>query len=197
MPQSLRTGSCLHEFRHLVLLHFELSVRLLQVARDFGHELVRTDPGRCGQLRLAINQPPNDLRQWPGRARVRRDVEIRFVERERLHERGEAMQDFADHRGFLAVNIEACRHDDQVRATLKRHESRHRGAHAELTRFVVAGGQNSAPVSRAANADRLSFQRRLIAHLDRGVEAIHVEMDDGAILTVRLHQEMLPQGAAV
>ena len=180
-----------------MLFHFELSVRLLQVAGDFGDELVGANPGRGRQLRLAINQSPDDLRQWPGRTRMCRYVEIRFVERERLNERGEAMQDFANHRGFLAVNIEAGRHDNQVRAPLKGHESRHGRTHAELTRFVVTGGQNSAPIARATHADGLSFQRRLIAHLDRGVEAIHVEMDDGALLSLRLHQETVPQGAAV
>ena len=172
----------LHELRHLFRFHFELAVRLLQVAGDFCDQLVRADPGGRSQFRLAKNQPANDLRQRPGRARMCRDVEIGFVERERLHERREAMQDFADDGGFLAVNIEARRHDDEVRAALQRHESRHRRAHAELTRFVVAGGQHTAPIARAADADRLSFQRRLIAHLDRGVEAIHVEMDDRALL---------------
>ena len=199
IPQSLRTGNFFHELRHLFLFHFELPVRLLQIAGDLGDQLVRADPGRRGQLRLAKNQPADDLRQWPGRARMRRDIEIRFVERERFHERREAMQDLADHRGLLAINIEARRQDNEIRTALERHESRHGRAHAELPRFVVASGQHTSPIARATDAHRLSLQRRLIAHLDRGIEAIHVEMDDRALFArvSAFTREMFIQGAAV
>jgi hypothetical protein len=49
----------------------------------------------------------------------------------------------------------------------------------------------------AANADRLAFQRRLVANLDGGVKAIHVEMDDGANGFIGSHEEILHQGAAL
>src|SRR2546421_2848491 len=80
-----------------------------------------------------------------------------------------------------------------MRAALQCHERRHGRAHAELARFVVARGQHAATIARATDADRFSFQGRLIADFDRSVKAIHVEMDDRARRTFRLHEETLPQ----
>src|SRR5438477_9727601 len=84
-----------------------------------------------------------------------------------------------------------------MRAALQGHESRHGRADAELARFIVARGQHSAPVARAAHADRFSFQGRLIANFDRSVKAIHVEMDDRARLFVGLHKGNVSQGMTV
>jgi hypothetical protein len=50
----------------------------------------------------------------------------------------------------------------------------------ELPRLVVARRKNAAPITGAANAYRFASQFRTISHFDCGVEAIHVEMDDGA-----------------
>ena len=119
-------------------------------------------------------------------------IEVRFVERERFHERREAEKDFANNGGFFSVNIEPRRKDDEVWAALQGHEGRHRRAHTELARFVVAGRQHSTPVSRTTDADGFAFQRRLIAHLDRRVEAIHVEMDDRARAISEGHEEIVP-----
>ena len=124
-------------------------------------------------------------------------VEISFIEREWFDERREPEQDLADDSSLFPVNIEAGRKNDEVRAALERHEGRHGRAHAELARFVVAGRQDPAPVSRAAHADRLAFQRWLVAHFDRRVKAIHVEMDDGARSVAGSHENNLLQGAAL
>src|SRR4051794_3683352 len=57
----------------------------------------------------------------------------------------------------------------------------------EFSGLVVTGGKHSAPIARAADADRLSFQGRLVANLDGGVERIHVEMDDLAPFVRKTH----------
>src|SRR5439155_17629985 len=79
---------------------------------------------------------------------------------------------------------------DQVREALQGHESRHGGAHAKLSRFVIAGRQNTAPVARAAHAHWFAAQRRAIAHLYRSIKAIHIEMDNRARLLFALHTEI-------
>ncbi len=59
--------------------------------------------------------------------------------------------------------------------------------HAELARFVIARGQDAAPIARPADADRFAAQRRPVAHLDRGVKAIHIEVNNRARLRIFLH----------
>jgi len=66
-------------------------------------------------------------------------VEIGFVERQRLNQVGEPMQDAADCGRFPPINVESGRHDDQLRASLQGHESRHRGSNPELARLIIAG----------------------------------------------------------
>ena len=119
---------------------------------------------------------------------VRCHIEIRFIERERLDQRREAMQDCRESAAdFPPINIEARWQHDQIRTALQRHESRHGRADAKLSRFVIAGRQHAATIACAAHADRFSAQLRLIAHFNRGVEAIHVEMDDAARLGRLVH----------
>jgi hypothetical protein len=97
------------------------------------------------------------------------------------------MQDSADHRRLAPINIEPGRQDDQIRAALQRHESRHGRAHAEFARFVIARRQHAAPLACAAHADRFAAQRRPIAHLDRSIKAIHIEMNDRAGPSLSFH----------
>ena len=85
-------------------------------------------------------------------------IEVGFVERERFDERGKAKQDLANDGGFFAVNVEARRENDQVRAALQRHECGHGGMHPEFAGLIVAGGQHAAPIPRATHADRFAFQ---------------------------------------
>ncbi len=49
---------------------------------------------------------------------------------------------------------------------------------AELAGHVIGCGDNAPPLGRAAHDDRLPGQLRPVALLDRGIEGVHVEMDD-------------------
>src|SRR5436190_19368842 len=100
------------------------------------------------------------------------------------------MKDSANHCGFTPVNIEARRQHNEVWAALQCHESRHGRAHTELARLVIARRQHAAPITSAAHAHGFAPQRGAIAHFDRSVEAIHVEMDDGTWLLLTLHKEI-------
>src|SRR4029077_10260545 len=108
------------------------------------------------------------------------NVQISFVERKRFNQRREAMQNFADNRRFSPVNIESRRQHDQFWTTLQRHEGRHCRTNRESSRLVVASGQYTAPISCPADTNWFSTQRRFVSHFDRGVKAIHIEMDDRA-----------------
>src|SRR5439155_11662527 len=112
-------------------------------------------------------------------AGVRSDIEVSLVERQRLDDRSEVVKNSADDRGFAPVNVEPRREDNQVRAALQGHESWHRRTHTELARFIIARRQYAPPITRAAHAYRFAAQGRTIAHLDGGIKAIHVQMDDG------------------
>src|SRR5437868_10389837 len=90
------------------------------------------------------------------------------------------MKDSANHCGFTPINIEARWQHDQVWAALQRHESWHGRAHTELARFVIARRQHAAPITSAAHAHWFAAQRGTIAHLDGGIKAIHVEVNNRA-----------------
>ena len=111
---------------------------------------------------------------------MRSDVKVSLIKRERFDQRTEAIQNLPDDRGFAPVNVEARREDDEIRTTLQGHERRHGRVDAECARLIIARRQYAAALPHAANPDRFTAQRRPIAHFDRRVEAIHVEMDDGA-----------------
>ena len=97
------------------------------------------------------------------------------------------MQDASNDSGFPAINIETRRQHDEFRAALQRHVGRHGGAHAELSRFIITGREDPAPIAGAAHSDWFAAQLRAIAHFDRGIKAIHIQMDDGAFLDGAAH----------
>jgi hypothetical protein len=59
--------------------------------------------------------------------------------------------------------------------------------HAELARFVIARSQDATPVAGSADADRFAAQRWPVAHLDRRIKAIHIEVNNRARLRIFLH----------
>src|SRR5260370_2407384 len=59
--------------------------------------------------------------------------------------------------------------------------------HAELARFVITRGQDAAPIARPADANRLAAQRRPVTHLDCGIKAIHIEVNNRARRRIFLH----------
>jgi len=65
---------------------------------------------------------------------------------------------------------------------LQRHESGHGRANTESTRFIVTGSQNAASIARAADPNWFASQRWPVAHFYRGIETIHVEMNNRARL---------------
>ena len=70
--------------------------------------------------------------------------------------------------------------DREIRAKANRPARRHRGADAELSRFIRRG-RNDAPASgRSADNNRLPVERRILDPLDGDEEAVEVEMSNVA-----------------
>ncbi len=157
-----------------------LAVGLVPVARDLCDELVRADAGRGGERRLFEDAAANLGGDGGGGVGEVRHIQVGFVEREGLDELGEAVKDLPYAPGLRAIGIEPGGKDDEVRAFLQGHVRRHGGADAVFARLVVAGGEDAAPIPRTADGDRLARERGRVAHFDGGVEAIHIEVDDGA-----------------
>ena len=105
------------------------------------------------------------------------DIEVGLVERERLHERRVLGEDAPDLARDRAVDLEARRHEDEVRAQPQRGARGHGRAHAERPGLVAGGGDNAA-LARAADRDRPAAQRRVVALLHGRVERVHVDVDD-------------------
>jgi hypothetical protein len=51
---------------------------------------------------------------------------------------------------------------------------------AELTSLVAGGRDHAAPLGIPSDDDRLATQPRVVTGVDRGVEAVHVAVEDAA-----------------
>src|SRR5262249_16173267 len=111
-PPNFSHGQVFHEIRDLFLCLFELAVRLINFAGDFRDELVGTDARGRGEVCGAKNCSADFLRERCGAARVRGDIKISFVERQRFDDRSELVKNSADDSRFAPINIEAGRQHD-------------------------------------------------------------------------------------
>jgi hypothetical protein len=75
------------------------------------------------------------------------------------------------------VDVEARRHEHQVRAFPPGSDGRHGGVDAKLPGFVARGGHH-ASFTRPTHREREAAQAGVIALLHRCVERIHVDVDD-------------------
>jgi hypothetical protein len=55
----------------------------------------------------------------------------------------------------------------------------------KLSRHVICGREN-APSRASAHPDGFALKRRIIAHFDRCIEAVHIDVDDFAL---RIHDQ--------
>ena len=175
-----------HRQRRQKALRFGLAydreaARLLQLGCQLGEELVAREADGHGDADLALHAGGDQRQCFGGRRRlgavVVGEVEIGFVERDRLDDGGGRSEDGADV-GADALVLGHVRGDDGgVRAQLERLEHRHGGATAEFPRDVAGGGDHAAAPG-VADDQRLLCQLRPIALLDRGVERIAVDVRD-------------------
>ncbi|MCY1304632.1 hypothetical protein D9M70_543930 [compost metagenome] len=121
---------------------------------------------------------PGDARGAAVEMRAVGNVQVGLVQGQRFDDLGvvaEYLMDLPRHR---LVHVHARPDDGQVRTQLDRRPHRHRRTHAVGAGVVIAGRHDPTLVRRAANRQGLTRQRRVVAHLDGGVEAIAVNVDD-------------------
>src|SRR5439155_26086691 len=97
-----------------------------------------------------------------------------------FNQRREPVKNSTDDGGFAAIDIEPCRQHDEAWTALQCHTSWHGRPHTELARLVIACCQNAASISCAAHAHRLAAHRGTLPDLNRGIKAVHIEMDNCA-----------------
>src|SRR6185295_1367833 len=134
-----------------------------------------------GEVELLLDRPLDARRDVHGERlapAVLGHVQIRLVERERLHQRRHRVEDRHHAAGGFLVLGEVRRHDHKLRTQAHRARHRHRRSHAELPRLVARRGHHAARLGRAADDQRLAAQLGMVSALDGRIESVHVEVDD-------------------
>jgi hypothetical protein len=145
------------------------AVGFLPAGSDFGQKLVRCDASRGGQGKLAVDaglQVLGDFHRQGLVQKVLGNVQVSLVQRQELHQRSGRAKNAHHLLRYRLVQREIWTDDHQVRPLLHRTGHRHRGAHAELARFVIAGGDHAARLGRPAHCNGFAAQRRIFALLD-------------------------------
>src|SRR5882724_380378 len=83
-PPNLPDRQVPHEPGNFTRFHFKLAIGLVHFAGDLGNEFVRTNSCRGCQLRSPKDLLAYFVRQRSRRGRVRSDIEVSFVERQRF-----------------------------------------------------------------------------------------------------------------
>ena len=174
--------------------HDEEAIGLAQRGGDLRHVLGRRDADAADEAGLVEHPALERMRDdsgAPEQSSRAPNIEERLIDRERLDDRRHVVEDRHDLRGLFEESAEIGRDDDRGRAEPQRLTDRHRGAHAEPTRFVGRARDDRAAV-RGADDDRLALQRRIVEHRDGRVERIHVHMQDAGARVVGTLRRGLP-----
>ncbi len=164
-------------------MHDDEPVGLAKARGDLGGELVGRDPGGGGQPCVPADLILHGLGQLAGfrdRARPLAHVEIALVQGKRFDERRVLTQDRPDALGHVTVVIHPRVDNHQLGTESPGTEHRHGGPDPEPARFVGRRCHHGAPRA-TADDDRLTRERGVIPLLHRGVEGVHVDVNDSAI----------------
>ena len=152
-------GQWVEELRDAVRLDNDKPVRLIQVAGDLGEELVRRHTNGRRQMQFVANRGfdlPADFGRRPQQPSAAGYVQERFVQGERFHERREPAENLADLLRHLSVVVDTGRQKDGCRAQPFRLCRRHGTADTKLAGHVVGSRDDTSPLRRATNNDRLA-----------------------------------------
>jgi len=114
-------------------------------------------------------------------------IEKSLVEGDAFDERRVRLEDFVDSLAVPGVPVVAARHEDRVRAQPPGLGRWHCGPNAVDTGLVAGRGDHASP-ARPADHEGLPRQRRVLEHLDRRVERVHVDVEDGRIVFAVCHR---------
>ena len=108
------------------------------------------------------------------------DVQVGFIERKGFDGLGDGEHQRADLQADGAVHGKARRREDELRATLLRAVGGHGGMDAIAARLVTGGSDYATFFCRARDDERFVAPLGVVALLNRGVEGVHVDVDDFA-----------------
>jgi hypothetical protein len=171
----------IEELLHPAGLNHHEPVRLLQVAGNLSQELVGRHAHRRHQPQTLADLLLDAAADFHGRAEQRlraRDVQERLVQRQWLDEGSERAQDLPDLFRNLGVVVQPRRQHDRVRAEPPGGGGGHGAMHTVFPHLVVGRRDHAAPLRRAAHDDGFADQLPAVPLLDRGVEGVHVNMED-------------------
>src|SRR6266571_5469428 len=181
--QDLPDGERSEEFHDVVRLDDGEPIGLLEIGGDLRGRLRRGDADRAGESLLL----PDRGLDLPGKvpssaviaATTGRHIEVALFDPGGLEVVGELAQEFHDLAAHAAIELEVRRDEDSIGAQPNRLDARHRRPDAEFPRFVARGEDDaSGMLARIGpDDDRLPFELRILADLQRGVEGVHVHME--------------------
>ncbi|CAH0323954.1 hypothetical protein SRABI123_05759 [Pseudomonas sp. Bi123] len=176
------------EVFHLIGRDHEQAIGLLPVAGDLGKKLVRRHAGRHGDVQLIGHPTTNilgDSRGAAAKMRTLRHVEVSLVQGKRLDQVGVIAKDRMYFLRRLSIGLHARLDDGQVRTQFQGMSGRHGRAHAISPRFIVTGSNHPTPIRRATHRQRLTGQAWVVTHLDGGVEAVTIDVDDFSLRHIK------------
>ena len=151
--------------------------------RQLGEELAGRHTHRTVQVELLqhlLAQVLRDVHAAPEKSDRASHIEERFIQRERLYERRDGLEDLVHLRADLRVQVVVARQEHHLRAHPACPGGWHRRVEAEPSRLV---GRGSDDTTRAGAADhhRLAAQIRPPAQLHAHVERVHVDVQDRTV----------------
>src|SRR5690606_39124386 len=165
---------------------------------DLRDQLVRRHAHRGLELR-ALEDPrldgARDRHLIAVQGAARGHVEEGFVEREALDQRRDLVKHREHFAGYGLIVRHARRDADGLRAQLQRAAHGHRRVHAVAAHHVVRRRDHAAAAD-AYDDHRLAAHCGLVAFLDRRLERVHVDVQDGA-LAPGAHQRVTTLTSAV
>ncbi len=114
---------------------------------------------------------------------VAAEIQESFIDRDLLDQRRGFAQELHDLLGYAIVDPVSRRDDQKIWAEAQRHCSRHRRPDPELPCGVGCRGNDAPPLRISAHHEWAILQVGVQVRLDRAVEGIQINMQNGAIHT--------------
>ncbi|CDE47760.1 unknown [Sutterella sp. CAG:351] len=164
-------------------LHLKESVRLLPVTRDFREKFIKGNADRRDKREFLSDFTLDSERRFRAarkRNRALRDIQKRFIDRNRLHQRRVAAENSLDCARHFLIALHIRVDEDEIRAQRLRAVGRHSGVNAVTPGFITRG-RNHAPPFSSADRYRTAPELRVVALLDRRIERVHVDVENSSV----------------
>ena len=168
---------------YFIRLNNNEAIRLLQGTGDLGNKFVSGHADGGGQLQFrpdSLFDLPTDFGGASKQGFAPRDIEKGFVERKRFNQWSELLKNVSNLPGHGRVVINPRLNDDSMRAKSSGTTRRHGTMHSKLASLIIRRSHNPTTFRRTTNDHRLTNKRRILPLLNRGIESIHVDMQDHA-----------------